>query len=82
MTDTPHPYMEDPIRLPCSRCATLDFLWVVDSWQPLCLVCASAATDSVFLNALLNKRITQGASMRAARAEFRRTHPDELPKAG
>jgi hypothetical protein len=82
VTNTPTPYLPEPVRLPCSRCAALDFLWLVDQWQPLCLVCAQAATESRFLTELLNKRVTKRAVARAEIEEHRRTHPDELPKAG
>jgi hypothetical protein len=71
--------MTEPVRLPCSRCATLDFLWLVDNWQPLCLVCATAAMPtSKFLNELLNKRVAKIAVTRMRQ----RTHPEEFPKAG
>jgi hypothetical protein len=82
MANTPTPYMEDPVRLPCSRCCALDFLWLVDTWEPLCLVCAAASTRSRFLAELLTRRVATRASKRALAIEHRRTHPEDLPKAG
>lgn len=82
MAHTPTPYMEDPVRLPCSRCCVLDFLWLIDTWEPLCLMCAAAATQSRFLAELLTRRVAKRGSARALAIEHRRTHPDDLPKAG
>lgn len=82
MANTPTPYMEDPIRLPCSRCCALDFLWLIDTWEPLCLVCAASATGSVFLSTLLNQRVNKRAIARAQIGLRARSRTEQLPKAG